>query len=76
MCVFGPKSGGIWHTYRGGCVFGGNMRKYQKPIRSVYDELFDVELSYEKRERLEEAYESFWATLDEDIALELDLLLL
>jgi hypothetical protein len=52
------------------------MSKYQKPIRNVWQEMFDVEWPYEKNEQVRQAYEDFWKTLNEETALTLDMMLL
>jgi proline dehydrogenase len=51
------------------------MSKYQKPLRSAFREVFDVDMNYEKIEELMIAYIDFWATLDEEEQKELDLML-
>jgi hypothetical protein len=52
------------------------MNKYQKPIRSMYDEVYDVDWTWEKRERVKEAYADFWSTLPEKLGSTLNLMLL
>ena len=66
----------FYPLYRGVCFLETAMAKYQKPIRHVSEEVFDADLSLEKSEELEKAYKDFWATLDPDLALTLDLMLL
>lgn len=52
------------------------MSKYRKPIRGVYNELFDVDWSWQKRERVQDAYVDFWATLSEELVETLNFMLM
>jgi len=52
------------------------MSKYQKPIRGIKSEIYDVDLTPEKYEELQQAYTDFWLTLEPELALALNLMLL
>jgi hypothetical protein len=51
------------------------MPKYQKPLRSAFSELIDVDFDHSKRTELLEAYGQFWESLEEADREELDSLL-
>jgi hypothetical protein len=52
------------------------MKKWQHPIRSVRDEVYDISLSYQEREVLEQAYRQFFANLLPAERIELEMMLL
>jgi hypothetical protein len=52
------------------------MAKYQRPIRNINEEIYDHDLTFQQREELEKAYADFWASLDPELALTLDMMLL
>lgn len=52
------------------------MDKYRKPLRSITDELFDNDWSYEKREQVCIAYDEFMGSLPELVRRELFLMLI
>jgi len=62
-----------------GCLRGAHkktrMTRQQKPLRSVYDEIFDVDMPYEKKKVLRETYNEFFDTLDPELACGLRMLL-
>jgi len=39
------------------------MRRSQKPLRSIHEELFDVDLSYEQCKKLKRGYREFYAEI-------------
>ena len=47
----------------------------QKPLRNIRDELIDCDWAFQKRELVEDAYHSFWGSLDDDVRLWLNSLL-
>ncbi len=75
-------------TVRGGSLRSGNTQscgcikspkgprtkkgQANKPLRKPYQEVYDVENSYQKNEELKKAYKDFWATLPEETAKALD----
>jgi hypothetical protein len=60
---------------RGHYVLENIMAKYQKPLRSAFAELIDVDFDHTKRTELLEAYSEFWETLEEEDREELDSML-
>jgi len=61
--------------YRGQLFLENPMNKSQRPLRSIWDELFDCSWHYQKREEVQDAYRDFWETLGDDLKFALDSLL-
>jgi hypothetical protein len=51
------------------------MAKYQRPIRGIRNEIFDVDQTCKQRDILLLAYSEFWAGLDDETKKSLDLML-
>ena len=52
------------------------MTKYQKPIRSAFEELYDVDMGYQQKEDLQKTYADFWALMPKELGEALDIMLL
>lgn len=52
------------------------MSKYKKPLRSIWDELYDADTPWERRQELKQAYRDFLGTLEGRARWELKMLLM
>ncbi len=55
---------------------GETMKKQQKPLGSIFQEIYDWGTPYKKRKELLEAYKKFWGSLDPELTSTLKMMLI